>query len=274
MKYLDENGLRRFWQKTKEYVDLNSGGGGSGGSSSATYTKLINKKSIEVWTPADTRAIEDGEMFVAGETVELYKDDVSIGDFTVKDTDETERQTLAMIASQMGAEMNPISCTYISSVDNGLNLFVAGETGFMLATIDDANMGKIYLHYDNMTAEQIEVTYSIKENYSVPINASFFEPKLLWSGESADGLYTFELNDNYEKYQGYILVIKYPISDTEYHEIPLYTPRVDKTVYVGQFWLGSTNQTCQFIGTFNSLKTLQMAASIGSFSILAIYGCH
>lgn len=272
MKYLDENGLRHFWQKTKDYVDMNSGGGSGGGT--ATYSKMISKKFMKLWEPADMQPIEDGEMFVVGETFDLYKNDINIGSFTVKDTSETERQTLATIASQMGAEMNPISCTYISSVDEWLNIFMTGEIGFLLATIEDANMGKIYLHYDNTTSEQVQVTYSIKELYNTPINASFFEPKLLWSGESSDGLFTFELNDNYEKYEGYIFVVKYPVTDTMYHEIPIYAPRIDKTIYIGQFWLGASNQTCQFIGTFDSLNVLKMAASMGSFSILAIYGCH
>lgn len=271
MKYLDENGLRRFWQKTKEYVDLNSGGGGSGGSSSATYTKLISKKIIEVWTPADMRPIEDGEMFIVGETVDLYKNDVNIGSFIVKDTDETERQTLAGIASQMGAELNPVSCTYISSVDNGLNLFVAGETGFMLATIDDANMGKIYLHYDNTTSDQVEVTYSIKENYSVPIDANFFTPKLIWSGHynsNTDFGTDFILDDNYEKYEGYIISF-YKEDSNQY--IPVYAPRIDNVIhaiYNQSFMIAELKS--QYSMSINSWGTWG-----GTYFIIThIYGCH
>lgn len=269
MKYLDENGLRRFWQKTKDYVDMNSGGSGTGGS--ATYSKMINKKVIELWTPADVQPIEDGEMFVAGETFDLYKNDINIGSFTVKDTSETERQTLAMIASQMGAQMSPVSCTYISSVDEWLNIFMAGEPGFLLATIDDANMGKIYLHYDNTTSEQVQATYSIKEKYSVPIDANFFTPKLIWSGHydsNTDFGTDFILDDNYEKYEGYIIL--FYKEDSNQH-IPVYAPRIDNVIHA------IYNQS-YMVADFKNLYSMSIN-SWGSwggtyFIITHIYGCH
>ena len=272
MNYLDKEGLKHLWQKTKEYVEENSGTGGSGGPT--YFTKQISTRYMSFQNPSYVTTDSGIELFVANETFDLYEDDVNIGAFTVKEMSSTELGILVQIASQLDLPLIPSKCTYITSASNWTNLFMAGESGFVIATVADVNMGNIYVYY-NSASTKTNITYTVKETFRTPINSDFFEPKLLWEGQVTGGMPRFIISDYYEKFSSFVIMARYDFGVVTH--LPVYCARVDHTL-AGSVRTSGANEM-YFIGVFDTEKCFKPLSAGGTqmntnFIIEKIYGIY
>lgn len=212
MKYLDENGLIRFWQKTKEYVDMNSGGGGGG---SLPYLQK-DYTSYEITTRnGQYYETYSSPLFEPDTTKVISKNNVKVGEFNVIEMSVVEIPILTNIVNQMvaamGISVNISRATYITNVSNWTDLFMGGASGFIFVTFTDTTLGNVISYYDTTPVTQSD-KISIIETLNIPLNTSYFEPVLLWEGECSEHT-DFIFTDNPAKFSSLVIVF---IENTSY----------------------------------------------------------
>lgn len=205
MKYLDENGLRRFWQKTKDYVDMNSGGSGGG-----SLTHLNKDYTIYNITATNGQYYDllPEPLFEVGRKEVVVKNNNVVGEFDVTEMSEAEIPILTYIVNQMvsalGISVNITRATYITNVSNWSDLFMSGASGFIMVTFTDATMGNVISYYDtNPTTQEDKI--GLQREFKVPLNENYFKPVLIWEGYSTQ----FEdlvFTDNPRKFSFLIMV--------------------------------------------------------------------
>lgn len=269
MKYLDENGLRRFWQKTKDYVDMNSGGGGGG---SLPYLQK-NYLSYEITTQNgqyyDTYSLP---LFEPNTTKVISKNDVRVGEFNVVEMSAGEIPTLTYIVNQMvgalGITVNISRATYMTNVSNWTDLFVGGASGFIFVTFTDATLGNIISYYDTAPVTQLD-KIGIVETLNIPLNTSYFEPVLLWEGECSDHA-DFTFTDNPAKFSSLVMVFLYNQSSDQSEKIS-YSIIMNNNV---SFNMGTISYLYGYISPSEKKLKTQGTGNISSVKITKIYGIY
>ena len=269
MKYLDENGLRRFWQKTKDYVDMNSGGGGG---SSLPYLQK-HYLSYEITTQNgqyyDTYS---SSLFEPGTTKVISKNNVRVGEFNVVEMSAAEIPTLTYIVNQMvaalGISVNISRATYMTNVSNWTDLFMGGASGFIFVTFTDATLGNVISYYDTAPVIQRD-KIGIMETLNIPLNTSYFEPVLLWEGECSEHA-DFTFTDNPAKFSSLVIVFLYNNSSDENEKIS-YSIIMNNMVF---FHLGTDSSLSGYISSMEKKLNTRSTSNISNVKITKIYGIY
>lgn len=268
MKYLDENGLRHFWQKTKDYVDMNGGGGGGG--SLPYIKKTYVERRCNVVNGVYMNMSLDGVTFNTNDTYTIYKNDTSLGNFIVNEMSESEFPTLNYIMSQMGFSANVLECRYITNASNWVDVFMGSTTGFTIAVIKDATMGYFITCYDNTGLTETNV-FVLKKTLNIPLNQTYFEPVLLWEGESTTST-NFTFSDNVGKFSALVMVYRdNEMGDSDTTDKISFSVILNNLVYFDIY-----NRSSMFGYIDDSRNTFQVRGSMNMsiIKIKQIYGLY
>lgn len=201
MKYLDEKGLEHLWGKIQE-LNFNGGGSGEGGGTPSYFEKTYNTHGFNVTNPMYNDTISEKQFLEANKVYNVYRNEISIGEMTVKEMSQQELAVLAQVLANFGSTgFQFTKATYITDVSNWMGLLDNSLFGFILITASASISGvqtDIVLYFTNTKAEG-EEHFTIKDTIKIPAK-KFYEPVLLWEGSSNQHT-DLILNDNATKFR-------------------------------------------------------------------------
>ncbi len=270
MKYLDERGLRHLWEKIEE---LSFSGGGGGGSGSPSYfEKTYDEYSFKVSNPMDSTTIIEQEMLEANRTFNLYQNDISIGDFTVKEMTSQECVVLENVLASFGQTGTQITnATYISDVANWMGLIDNSLFGFVIITGSVLMSGmqtNILLYFTN-TKNSGEEFFAIKNTIKIPAK-KYYEPVLLWEGVTNSHT-DLMLNDNADKFRYFVLEYLADLETDNWPKI-MFSPVVNNTASFYTTIGGGAMVSGKFYSSYRYQMT--NTGNINSIYLTKMYGIY
>lgn len=225
MKYLDEKGLEHLWGKIQELSF--SGGGGGGEGTPSYFEKTYTEYGFKVANPMHSTTITEQQILETNKTFNVYQNDISIGDFIVKEMSSQECAILGNVLANFGTTGVQITnATYISDVANWMGLLDNSVFGFIIITASASISGmqtNMFLYFTNTKASG-EDFFAIKNTIKIPAK-KFYEPVLLWEGVS-NNHGNLVLNDNATKFRHLAVTFVIDLEKDKYPKV-MTSPIID-----------------------------------------------
>lgn len=269
MKYLDEKGVKHLWEKVQE-LSFNSGGGGGGEGTPSYYERTYNTHGFNVTNPMYTDTITEAQYLELNKVCNVYQNDTSIGEMTVKGMSQQELAVLSQVLASFGSPGFQFSkATYISDVSNWMGLLDNSLFGFIIITASVSISGvqtDMVLYFTNTKANGEEY-FTIKDTIKIPAK-KIYEPVVIWEGLS-NSYGDLILNDNASKFR--FLALEGVINSNDKYPKSMFSPILNNSVTF-TFGSGGIYIVSNLSNPYNF--SMVQANQISTMYITKIYGIY